>query len=58
MDFGLYQKHEAFIKDRWLPLSVEFMLQEGPEKKINFLKGSTTAGFKGDSEYRRKKCLH
>ena len=40
MDFGLYQKHEAFIKERWLPLSVEFMLQEGPEKKISFLKES------------------
>jgi len=38
MDFGLYQKHEAFIKERWLPLSVECMLQEGPEKKISFLK--------------------
>ena len=38
MDFGLFQKHEAFIKERWLPLSVEFMLQEGPEKKISFLK--------------------
>ena len=38
MDFGLYQKHEAFIKERWLPISVEFMLQEGPEKKISFLK--------------------
>ena len=38
MDFGLYQKHEAFIKERWLPLSVEFMLKEGPEKKISFLK--------------------
>ena len=38
MDFGLYQKHETFIKERWLPLSVEFMLQEGPEKKISFLK--------------------
>ena len=38
MEFGLYQKHEAFIKERWLPLSVEFMLQEGPEKKISFLK--------------------
>ena len=38
MDFGLIQKHEAFIKERWLPLSVEFMLQEGPEKKISFLK--------------------
>ncbi|SVE23857.1 uncharacterized protein METZ01_LOCUS476711, partial [marine metagenome] len=24
MDFGLYQKHEAFIKERWLPISVEF----------------------------------
>ena len=38
MDFGLIQKHEVFIKERWLPLSVEFMLQEGPEKKISFLK--------------------
>ena len=38
MDFGLYRKHETFIKERWLPLSVEFMLQEGPEKKISFLK--------------------
>ena len=38
MDFGLYQKHEAFIKERWLPLSVDLMLQEGPEKKISFLK--------------------
>ena len=38
MDFGLYQKHETFIKERWLPISVEFMLQEGPEKKISFLK--------------------
>ena len=38
MDFGLFQKHEAFIKERWLPLSVEFMLQERPEKKISFLK--------------------
>ena len=37
-DFGLYRKHEAFIKERWLPISVEFMLQEGPEKKISFLK--------------------
>ena len=38
MDFGLFRKHEAFIKERWLPISVEFMLQEGPEKKISFLK--------------------
>ena len=38
MDFGLIQKHEAFIKERWLPISVEFMLQEGSEKKIIFLK--------------------
>ena len=38
MDFELYRKHETFIKERWLPLSVEFMLQEGPEKKISFLK--------------------
>jgi len=38
MDFGLYEKHKTFIKERWLPLSVEFMLLEGPEKKISFLK--------------------
>ena len=38
MDFGLFEKHETFIKERWLPISVEFMLQEGPEKKISFLK--------------------
>ncbi|SVB89553.1 uncharacterized protein METZ01_LOCUS242407, partial [marine metagenome] len=25
MDFGLYRKHEDFIKERWLPISVEFM---------------------------------
>ena len=37
-DFGLYRKHEAFIKERWLPISVDLMLLEGPEKKINFLK--------------------
>ena len=38
MDFGLYEKHEAFIKERWLPISVDLMLQEGPEKKISILK--------------------
>jgi hypothetical protein len=38
MDFGLFRKHEAFIKERWLPISVDLMLLEGPEKKINFLK--------------------
>ncbi len=37
-DFGLYRKHEALVKERWLPISVDFMLQEGPEKKISFLK--------------------
>ena len=37
-DFGLYRKHEALVKERWLPISVYFMLQEGPEKKISFLK--------------------
>ena len=58
MDFGLIQKHEAFIKERWLPISVEFMLQEGQEKKISFLKEAQPAGLKGNSEHRRKKCLH
>ena len=38
MDFGLYEKHKTFIKERWLPISVDLMLLEGPEKKINFLK--------------------
>ena len=38
MDFGLIQKHEAFIKERWLPISVDLMLLKGPEKKISFLK--------------------
>ena len=38
MDFGLFEKHETFIKERWLPISVDLMLQEGPEKKISFLK--------------------
>ena len=38
MDFGLYEKHETFIKELWLPISVDLMLQEGPEKKIRFLK--------------------
>ena len=38
MDFGLYEKHETFIKERWLPISVDLMLQEDPEKKISFLK--------------------
>ena len=38
MDFGLYEKHETFLKERWLPISVELMLLEGPEKKIHFLK--------------------
>ena len=38
MDFGLYEKHKSFIKERWLPISAECMLQEGPEKKISFLK--------------------
>jgi hypothetical protein len=38
MDFGLFRKHEAFIKERWLPISVDLMLLEGPEKKISFLK--------------------
>ena len=33
-----YIKHRASIRERWLPLSDEFMLQEGPEKKISFLK--------------------
>ena len=38
MAFGLFRKHEAFIKERWLPISVDLMLLEGPEKKISFLK--------------------
>ena len=38
MDFGLYEKHETFIKELWLPISVDLMLLKGPEKKISFLK--------------------
>jgi len=38
MDFGLFEKHETFIKERWLPISVDLMLLKGPEKKISFLK--------------------
>ena len=38
MDFGLYEKHKSFIKERWLPISVDLMLLKGPEKKISFLK--------------------
>ena len=34
----LYEKHKNFIQERWLPISVELRLQEGPEKKISFLK--------------------
>jgi hypothetical protein len=34
----LFRKHEAFIKERWLPISIDLMLLEGPEKKISFLK--------------------
>jgi hypothetical protein len=26
MDFGLFEKHETFIKERWLPISVDLML--------------------------------
>ena len=38
MNYGLFWKHETFIKERWLPISVDLMLQEDPEKKISFLK--------------------
>ena len=38
MDFGLYRKHETFIKERWLPIDIKVMLEEDPEKKISFLK--------------------
>ena len=38
MDFGLFEKHETFIKERWLQISVDLMLLKGPEKKIRFLK--------------------
>ena len=38
MDFGLFEKHETFIKERWLPIKVKVMLEEDPEKKISFLK--------------------
>ena len=39
MDFQeRYRKHKTFIEKRWLPISLEVMLQEGPEKKISILK--------------------
>ena len=38
MDFRLYENHETFMKERWLPIVVDLMLLEGPEKKISFLK--------------------
>lgn len=38
MDFGLFRKHDAFVKERWIPITIDLMLLEGPEKKISFLK--------------------
>ena len=57
MDFGLYQKHEAFIKERWLPISVEFMLQEGPEKKISFLKDAQRHASKENQNIEEKSAF-
>ena len=38
MNFGLYWKHKASIEERWLPIKVEVILAEEPEKKISILK--------------------
>ena len=34
----LYFKHGDFIKKRWLPIKVEVMLEEDPEKKISIIR--------------------
>ena len=34
----LYFEHRAFIEERWLPIKVEVILAEEPEKKISILK--------------------
>ena len=33
-----YKKHESAIQKRWGPISIEVILQEGPEMKISILK--------------------
>ena len=38
MNFGLYRKHETFIKERWLPIDIKVMLEEDPEKKISIIR--------------------
>ena len=35
---SLYNKHKASIEERWLPIKVEVILAEEPEKKISILK--------------------
>ena len=38
MNYGLFWKHETFIKERWLPIKVKVMLEEDPEKKISIIR--------------------
>ena len=38
MNYGLYWKHETFIKERWLPINIKIMLEEDPEKKISIIR--------------------
>ena len=57
MDFGLYEKHKTFIKERWLPISVDLMLLEGPEKKISFLKEAQRQASKGIQNIEEKSAF-
>lgn len=39
MNFNtFYFEHRAFIEERWLPIYVEVMLEEDPEKKISIIR--------------------
>ena len=38
MDFGLYEKHETFIKERWLAIRIDVTLAKEPEKKISIIR--------------------
>ena len=38
MNYGLFWKHETFIKERWLPIDIKVMLEEDPEKKISIIR--------------------
>jgi hypothetical protein len=34
----LFRKHNIFIQERWLPISVKVMLEEDPKDKISIIK--------------------